>query len=217
MKIEIEDKILNIDVQYGKRKKLVIQIDSVGLITVKAPKGTGEEAIKRVLAEKGQWIMEKLDAISKAKEVPKPRTFGGEGRFLYLGKEYGLHELIEDSELDEEECKRQLKRFYIASCKKIVGERIKIYEKQLGLKAKSIEVEESKVRWGSCSADKKLTFNYRLAMAPMEVIDYVIVHELCHLAHMNHDRSFWRLVGSVVTDYKEKQEFLARYGQYMTL
>jgi hypothetical protein len=54
-------------------------------------------------------------------------------------------------------------------------------------------------------------------MAPIEVIDYVIIHELCHLTHMNHDRSFWRRVGSVMPDYKAKEEFLARYGQAMTL
>lgn len=54
-------------------------------------------------------------------------------------------------------------------------------------------------------------------MAPTELIDYIIILELCHLTHMNHDRSFWRRVGSIMTDYKEKEEFLARYGQAMTL
>ncbi|MDF2859192.1 MAG: hypothetical protein K0Q87_5043 [Neobacillus sp.] len=54
-------------------------------------------------------------------------------------------------------------------------------------------------------------------MAPIEIIDYVVIHELCHLIHMNHDRSFWRRVGSIIADYKEKQEFLARFGNYMTL
>jgi hypothetical protein len=54
-------------------------------------------------------------------------------------------------------------------------------------------------------------------MAPVEVIDYVIIHELCHLLHMNHDRSFWRKVGSLMPDYKEKEEYLARYGRAMTL
>jgi predicted metal-dependent hydrolase len=81
----------------------------------------------------------------------------------------------------------------------------------------TIEVVESKTKWGSCSSDKNLTFNYRLAMAPIEVIDYVIIHELCHLLHMNHDRSFWRRVGSIMPDYKEKQDFLARNGHSMTL
>jgi predicted metal-dependent hydrolase len=145
------------------------------------------------------------------------RVYEDKGKFLYLGKECFLHELIETSELKEEELNKNLKKFYFSSCKKIVGERIKIYQKQLGVKYKSIEIVESRTKWGSCSSDKKLTFNYRLAMAPLVVIDYVIIHELCHLLHMNHDRSFWRRVGSIMPDYKEKQEFLSKYGHVMTL
>ncbi|RKP47895.1 M48 family peptidase [Cohnella endophytica] len=138
-------------------------------------------------------------------------------KFLYLGKEYSLHELIETDDLNEEELKRKLKRFYISSCKKIVAERINRYQIRLKVKPKTIEIVESITKWGSCSSSKKVTFNYRLAMAPIEVIDYVIIHELCHLIHMNHDRSFWRRVGSIMPDYKEKEEFLARYGHLMTV
>ena len=137
-------------------------------------------------------------------------------KFLYMGKEYSLHELIETNELNEEELKRNLKKFYFSSCKKIVEERIKIYQLQLRVKPKTIEIVESKIKWGSCSSSKKLTFNYLLAMAPIEVIDYVVIHELCHLLHMNHDRSFWRRLGSVMPDYKKKEEFLAQYGHAMT-
>ncbi len=139
------------------------------------------------------------------------------GKFLYLGKVYPLNELIDTNGLNEEELKRSLKKFYISSCKKIVGERIKKYQILLKVKPKSIEVVESITKWGSCCSNKNVTFNYRLAMAPIEVIDYVVIHELCHLVHMNHDRSFWRLVGSIMRDYKDKQEFLATYGQAMTL
>lgn len=138
-------------------------------------------------------------------------------KFLYLGKMYALHELIEVGELSEEELKRNLKKFYISSCKKIIRERIEKFQMQLRVKPKSFEVVESIAKWGSCSSSKKLTFNYRLAMAPVEVIDYVIIHELCHLIHMNHDRSFWRRVGSIMPDYKEKQQFLDRYGNYLVV
>ncbi len=138
-------------------------------------------------------------------------------KVLYLGKFHNIHDLIETRELNEEELKRNLKKFYISSCKKIVGERIKKYQMQLRVKPKTVEVVESIAKWGSCSSSKNLTFNYRLAMAPIEVIDYVIIHELCHLIHMNHDRSFWRRVGSIMPDYKEKEEFLARYGHLMTV
>lgn len=138
-------------------------------------------------------------------------------KVLYMGKEVFIEELIEVNELGEEELKLRLKKFYISSCKKIVAQRVKIYQQQLRVKPKIIEVVESQKQWGSCNTDKKLTFNYRLAMAPVEIIDYVIVHELCHLLHMNHDRSFWRRVGSILPDYKKRQEFLAMYGCHLSL
>ena len=138
-------------------------------------------------------------------------------KFLYMGKEYLIEELIKENDLDEKESEKRLKKFYITSCKKIVGERIKIYQQQLRVKPKIIEVVESNKQWGSCNTKKELTFNYRLVMAPLEIIDYVVVHELCHLLHMNHDRSFWRRVGSVLPDYKKRQEFLNLYGHALTL
>jgi predicted metal-dependent hydrolase len=217
MKIEFENNIIEFNVQYGNREKITIHIDSLGLITVKVPKETSKEIIISAVEHHGKWILEKSHNIAEARETPKTREYQDEGKFLHLGKEYFLHELIKTSELNEEEPKKTLKKFYFSSCKKIVGERINIYQIQLRVKPKTIEVVESRTKWGSCSSDKKLTFNYRLAMAPIEVIDYVIIHELCHLIHMNHDRSFWRRVGSIMPDYKEKQEFLERYGHSMTL
>src|SRR6185312_12477776 len=110
-----------------------------------------------------------------------------------------------------------LKKFYINSCKTIVAERVKIYQKQLKVNTKMMEIVESKAKWGRYSSDRNLAFNYRLAMAPIDVIDYVVIHELCHIHHMNHDRSFWRRVGSIMPDYKEKEAFLARHGHSMLL
>ena len=217
MKVEFENKVIEFNVQYGRGKKLSIHIDSFGFITVKVPKDTSEDMIVSAIESKGKWILEKIHEIGIARETPKAREYHAEGKFLYLGKEYFLHELIDSSELNEEALERNLKKFYIASCKKIVGERIKIYQKQLKVKPKIIEIVESRTKWGSCSSDRKLTFNYRLAMAPIEVIDYVIIHELCHLLHMNHDRSFWRRVGSIMPDYKEKEEYLERHGHSMSL
>ena len=217
MKVEIENKMIEFNVQYGKRKKLSIHIDSFGFITVKAPNGTSREIVVSAIESKGKWILEKIHEIGVAREIPKAREYHTQGKFLYLGKECFLRDLIDSSEANEEALKRKLKKFYINSCKTIVEDRIKIYQKQLKVNPKVIEIVESKVKWGSCNSDKKITFNYRLAMAPIEVMDYVIIHELCHLLHMNHDRSFWRRVGSIMPDYKEKEEFLERNGHLMSL
>lgn len=216
MKVEFQNEIIEFNVQYGKGKKLTIHIDPFGFITVKAPNKTSKETITNAIESKGHWILEKMRAIERTRVTSDHRAYHGEGLFPYLGKECLLHELIEVGALDEETLKRNLKKFYFARCKTIVEERIKIYQQQLKVKPKTIEIIESTRKWGSCSSDKHLTFNYRLAMAPIDVIDYVIIHELCHLLHMNHDRSFWRRVGSLMPDYKEKEAYLERYGRAMT-
>lgn len=217
MQIDIEGKQINVNVQYGKRDKLSLHMDSIGFITVKAPKDTTDDVVVGIVKQQSKWLLDRLNRIEAAKKISKIKEYQKEEQFLYLGKTYLLNELIETENLDSEQLKMNLKKFYVIAAKKVITDRIMRYQQQLRVKPKSVEIVESSTKWGSCSSDKKLTFNYRLAMAPVEVIDYVVVHELCHLNHMNHDRSFWRLVGSVLPDYKKKEEFLARYGQYMTL
>jgi predicted metal-dependent hydrolase len=75
-----------------------------------------------------------------------------------------------------------------------------------------ITMENRKGRWGSCSSTRELTFNWRLMLAPKEIIDYVVVHELCHLTHMDHSPAYWKAVGKVLSDYKERREWLKENG-----
>ena len=136
---------------------------------------------------------------------------------MYLGKHYNLSELIDINDGEVKNLEIKIKKFYISECKRVVNERVKIYEKELRVKAKSVKIVESQTQWGSCTWDKKIEFNYKLVMAPVHIIDYVVVHELCHILHMNHDRSFWRKVGSIIPDYQERQAYLAKYGSFMSL
>ncbi|MFC4811638.1 M48 family metallopeptidase [Paenibacillus sp. GCM10023250] len=218
MKIELEHRVIDVHVAYGAKNKLSVRVDPNGLVTVKAPNGASEDEIARAVRQHGAQLSARLDAIERARSAPRVRDYEGEqGKFLHLGRYYKLNELIDTEGQSEEELRLRLKKFYMASCKKTVLERIQGYQKQLRVSPKSIDIVESRTKWGSCSSTKQLTFNYRLAMAPVEVIDYVIIHELCHLLHMNHDRSFWRRVGSIMPDYKEKEAFLDRYGYAMEL
>ena len=81
----------------------------------------------------------------------------------------------------------------------------------------SITVRDQKSRWGSCSSRGTLSFNYRLIFAPPAVLDYVVVHELCHLTHMNHSKDFWNMVASVMPDYKVYKKWLKEHGHELTL
>jgi predicted metal-dependent hydrolase len=82
----------------------------------------------------------------------------------------------------------------------------------LGVRYDRIEIRDQRSRWGSCSTRGTLSFNWRLVLAPFEVLDYVVVHELCHLREPNHSRRFWRLVESRRPDWRAQREWLNEHG-----
>ncbi len=94
--------------------------------------------------------------------------------------------------------------------------RVAYYHTITGGHYTSITVRDQKSRWGSCSSKGTLSFNYRLIFAPPRVLDYVVVHELCHLTHMNHSKDFWNMVGEVMPDYKLYKNYLREHGHELT-
>ena len=216
----------NYEIIYKKRKSIGIQIDYYGRVQFVVPKGTEDEVIQKVIEEKGQWIEEKVLEMKKRLEGDQEKVYeNGEG-FMYLGSLFPIfinnnHE-DKDSvnfinneihvyvkENDEESIKKALKRFYYKECKSLVEKRIRLYQKEFKVKPKSVSISDSVANWGTCNSKLELTFNWKLAMAPVEVIDYVVVHEMCHMVHLNHDRSFWRLVGKILPDYEQRSNWLA--------
>ena len=95
--------------------------------------------------------------------------------------------------------------------------RVAFYHSVTGGSYTSITVRDQKTRWGSCSSRGTLSFNYRLIFAPPRVLDYVVVHELCHLTHMNHSKEFWAMVASVMPDYQSCRSWLRNHGHELTL
>ena len=144
----------------------------------------------------------------------------------YLGKLYPLYTKIDPSvkkitiqwdgkaficispQEGEIDITSALQGFYMKASRKLIEERLKLYQTHFKVKYKSFSIENHPTKWGSCSSKRSLTFHWRLMMFPLSAIDYVVVHELCHLMHMNHDRSFWRLVGKVYPNYKEAMVIL---------
>lgn len=98
-----------------------------------------------------------------------------------------------------------------ARAKKFILERLRVYANVYQCGYTRVSVKDMKTRWGSCSREKNLNFHYRLLFLPIELADYVIVHELCHLVHLNHSKSFWNLVAQAVPDHKKQRRELRRY------
>lgn len=94
----------------------------------------------------------------------------------------------------------------------IIDERAMEYGKIIGVSYNNIRIKDTKSRWGSCSSKSNLNFSWRIIMAPPEVMDYVIVHELCHLLHMNHSKEYWATVEKYMPDYENHKEWLRKNG-----
>lgn len=103
---------------------------------------------------------------------------------------------------------RAVREWYISRAAAVIPERVRFYQDQVKERIGRICIKDVRSRWGSCSSKRNLNFNWRLILTPMEVLDYVVVHELCHLKEMNHSRDFWALVEGILPDYEKRRKWL---------
>ena len=114
--------------------------------------------------------------------------------------------------LSEGELRDQMHLSFRAAARETIAARVAFFEQVVGVHPRSIRIKGQKTRWGSCSARGLLNFNWRLILAPPPVLDYVVVHELCHLVHLNHSSSFWARVKAVLPAYPEARAWLTEHG-----
>jgi len=212
---------------YKKRKTMGIYVDLYGNVEIRVPKDTAEKNVLQFLEDKWDWVLKSSNEMKEKTGEQKSKNYEHGENFLYLGDAYPIHvfpniEIKQDyvefteevlnvhvKQHEDERIKQALKRFYYQQCKLLVEKRIQINQKNFKTKPRSIRISDNKSNWGSCDSKMQLTFNWKLAMAPLDVIDYVVVHEMCHMVHLNHDRSFWRLVGKIIPNYEKMQNWLA--------
>ncbi len=106
---------------------------------------------------------------------------------------------------------------YRSAARECFTQRVTYYHQVTGGIYHKITIRDQKSRWGSCSSRGTLSFNYRLIFAPSKVLDYVVVHELCHLTHMNHSSDFWHMVERIMPDYRVHKKWLKEHGHELTL
>ena len=188
---------MNVKIIRSNRKTLAIQINPDLSVTVRAPMYAPQSDIERILREKESWIQKHIEKIREQEEKRK-KTQGEKG-------EYG--ESVESEYLTNEEIKKLADKSL-----QHIPKRVSYYAKQIGVTYEKITIRNQKTRWGSCSSKGNLNFNCLLMLTPPEVIDYVIVHELCHRKEMNHSRVFWAEVEKVIPNYKEQVKWLKENG-----
>lgn len=166
----------------GRARYLRLEISCADGLVVTAPRRLELSAIEKFIRNKADWVIARLDYF-----LSRPRHQSlGQGRRDYLANKEAARALVM-SKL------KQLNEYY-------------------GFSYKQIKIKNQKSRWGSCSRRGNMNFNYKIGQLPETLADYIIVHELCHLAEFNHGGKFWRLVAQTIPDWRERRKILNRYN-----
>lgn len=219
----------------SERSTADIVIERDGRVVVRAPVGVDDCEIAEIVEAKHYWIYRALAEWRDLNATRVLREFcNGEG-FLYLGRAYRLllasgqsqrlllkdgrfllqRELVEQGENGA--AKAAFRDYYIERGRERIGNRVAYFAPKTGVAATSVDVRELGNRWASCSPGGRLAFHWKCMMAPLSVIDYVVVHELCHFHHQNHTAAFWNEMDKVLPDYRERKQWLRARGAALDL
>lgn len=215
---------LDYKVVFAKRKTLTITVERDRSIVVTAPEGTSPEKIHQVVESRKMWLYEKTRHAQKYSPLPHPpgkELVTGES-VLYLGRQYRI-ELVEGNGEIQFEQKFSVPRalagksavfrdWFIARAENKILPRVAVHARNLGVTFKQAKIGDGKYRWGSCTPNDNVIFNWRLIKAPMFVIDYVVVHELAHLIEQNHTPRFWNIVKSQTPGMEKAKAWLLKNG-----
>lgn len=204
----------------SKRRTIALEIARDATLIVRAPFRTPLDFIEKVVFKKRFWIKGKQEFVQdRCKKIAPKEFVSGEG-FLYLGNMYKL-ELVDTSDMPIafnngfqisrkylDVAKEILIGWYKAQAYQKISERVGWYSYLSGLKYNKIKITDAQRRWGSCSAKGNLNFSWRLIMAPLRVIDYVVVHELAHIEKKNHSKDFWNKLKIMMPDYEQHKDWL---------
>ena len=222
--VKYGDREIAYAIEFCRRKTLEISVMPNSAVQVRAPQGATLEAVAQKVQKKAPWIVEKQDWFAKFPKAPPPRQYLGGETHLYIGRHYrlkvekGKERLVKIDggfirivsvdvrpttvkKLLDEWLRNKAKALF----KKVFDDCIKKYAKSI---APRLQIRDMKTRWGSLSKGGILTLNIKLIAAPKECIEYVVVHELCHLKYPNHDKKFYRLLETRLPDWEKRKQKL---------
>lgn len=189
-------------------------------ITVVLPT-TLDEDPETILNENVEWVLEKKTKFDRYRNQIPDRTFEAGEQFPYLGEGHKLvveprqkSEVVDGtirlrkSAVKQSSVERALRTFYRREARSYLTDRLDHFSDEMRLEYDRIEIRNQRTRWGSCSTNGTISLNWRLLMAPPEIIDYLVVHELAHLQEPNHTDAFWRIVGDRIPEYEEHAAWL---------
>lgn len=228
-KIRYENKTIAYTVNKSKIKNVYISIQN-GEVVVNAPWYVTRNQIQDVVESKRSWIMRNLEAYKSSPRRAKEYIDGE--RFQILGENYCLNIYFKEinnailnvengkiviilplrySDVDNtNQIKKMIDKMYYMIAEKEVEVSMEKLRKLVGLAPEEYRIKKTKTFWGSCSSNKKITINQNVVMYSRKIIDYVVLHEICHLKHMNHSKKFYEMLSSYMPDYKEAEAELKK-------
>lgn len=231
----IADRDIAYKVVRSRRSTMDIVIERDGRVLVRAPKSYSDERIAEIIAAKHYWLFKNLAEWRELNATRVLREFcNGEG-FLYLGRSYRLLLVANQTEPlllkngrfclrrnviargNIEAAKEVFRSFYVARGLERFDQRVSYYAPKVGVRPSHMSVRELGNRWGAWTPKGKLAFHWKCMMAPPTIIDYVVVHELCHFHHLDHTDAFWNEVDKILPDYRERKEWLRKHGAGLDL
>ena len=204
----------------SSRKTISILITQDARVVVRAPLRMPRREIAGFVGQKRRWIEEKLELMRRRAALHQPAEPKSGEEFLYLGRRLMLAVSDKAERIEAvggtlafpkawlPDADRRLRQWYCRQAAAVLDERLALWRDRTGISHSSARLSDARKRWGSCSSRGRLNFAWRLIMAPVDVIDYVVVHELVHIEHLNHSRAFWARVGEILPDYREKMRWL---------
>ena len=199
-----------------------------GSLTVRAPMRASQAVIDTFVQEQTAWMLRKREAIKRIVDIPAKQYVDGE-TFPFLGSPYDL-KLVKPqrpalkfengfrlSKTAQKRGRQVFTHWYKERALEIISARVDEYARGYDFSPKQVKITSAKKRWGSCSPNGTLSFTWRLVLAPLDVVDYVVVHELAHLRVRNHSQKFWKVVESILPEYKNQRKWLKVHGEKLSL
>ena len=240
LKLKIDTSLIPYSIRRSRKAKYVSLSVGADGVHVVAPFSMNDSEIISLVEKRRKWIFNKFESYRQwLMQIPAEREFVSGEKLLFMGVNYPLKVLehkrrytnvnLTDGqflvainadipiEKRREEIRGKLEQWYIRRAKELITERLELFSNKIGAKVNTVRFKNQKTRWGSCSQKRNLNFNWKLVMAPTHIVDYVVIHELCHLRQMNHSKEFWQLVESQIPDYKERRKWLKENGVKLNL
>ncbi len=212
------------------RKRLKIVVSPELTVEVFAPCAATDDQIFAALHKRAPWITQKLDKLASHHPLPTPRQYISGETLVYLGRQYRLHvetgarppaklsgrylNIRVENSSNREDVKRIVHAWYRRNARRTIDrclEKCQTITRRHGLPEPRLMIRDMRRRWGSCSPAGRITFNLKLVQVPVHCIEYVVMHELCHLKHHNHSNAFYALLTRCQPDWRERKAALDRF------